>query len=49
MVVTVSPALAMQNTLNVSNYFILILPNEQKKTLRDASTRRKSTASATLG
>ena len=46
-VVTMTPALAMQITLNGSNPFITKLINKQKKMVIDAITDRKSTTSAT--
>ena len=47
-VVTVAPALSMEITLNGSNQFITKLIYEQKITISDASTRRKSTTTQHL-
>ena len=44
MVVTVTPALAMQIMLNVSKQFIVKLSNKQKTMVRDASTGSKPTS-----
>ena len=48
-VVTVTPAFTMKITLNGFNQFVVKLTDEQKTTIRGASTRRKSNTRATLG
>ena len=49
MVMTVTPALAMQITLNVSNQSIKKIVYEQKRDISNASTRRKYITSTTPG